>query len=594
MARNHNLSITLAYIKGDTGRLILRYTGDKKRERKLHLNFPVKHWDNIRYNVKQSHQSKYPELAKLIEEYKRSFPDIIDKLNRGTLHPANALDAVMGKATDRAHALSVPAFIEKQYKGDGTSNYKKYMYWYGGITHNLNEANYKIRELEVGMLSDESIIKDIARIFRDSPSVGNVAIDYMKMLDRISRDAKLQKNSLFKGLKLIPKKKAKYRKAVKTEELKMGIGKMKTYKQLEAYLFFLYSYCLKSMDGGNIVDLDESCLTIAEGKKLSHYHLLGDFIGCDDPKIDFSYKVRYFKPRNKEEDVPLDGVYNMFPILFIRDWLHYLIKLNRPEYAYKGEDRIRLFNFKINNRNLRSEEGAERWVKIRGVYRDQMQKMFGASLQYARHTAGQNARAKDDLSQLDVNNVLGHKINGVNKTYLSGGEVARKDVHQMNLIEELDVVGILTMLYTSLRKRIGTKMQLTSDTVDINKHKPFKPHNENLLLGYGLLGFKMKADWTTKDEIKYQEHQSKLGKSTVVLDEFGMPVERKNTYDDLSDEARAIINRKREAFNIQAKVTMGIHNGKLRIYDAAPNKEKVKITPEVAEMLKKEPNLIKK
>ena len=594
MARNHNLSITLAYIKGDTGRLILRYTGDKKREQKLHLNFPVKHWDNIRYNVKQSHQSKYPELAKLIEKYKQSFPDIIDKLNRGTLHSANALDAVMGKATDRAHALSVPEFIEKQYKGDGTGNYTKYMSWYGGITYNLNQANYKIKELEVGMLSDESIVKDIARILRESPTVGNSASEYQKMLDRISRDAKLQKKNLFSELKLFSKKKAKYKKAVTTEELKMGIGKMNTYKQLEAFLFFLYSYCLKSMDGGNIVDLDESCLTIAEGKKLSHYHLLGDFIGCDDPKIDFSHKVRYFKPRNKEEDVPLDGVYNMFPILFIRDWLHYLIKLNRPELAYKGADRIRLFNFKINAGKVRSEEGAKKWKGIRDVYRDQTQKMFNASLQFARHTAGQNARAKEDLSQYDLDNVLGHKHSGVNKHYITGGEVARKDVHQMNIIEELDVVGILTMLYKSLRKRIGTKKQLTSDTVDINKHKPFKTHNENLLLGYGLLGFKMKADWTTKDEIKYQEQQSKLGKSTVVLDEFGMPVQRKNTIDDLSDEARAIINRKKEAFNIQAKVTMGIHNGKLRIYDAAPPKEKVEFTPEVVEMLKKEPNIIKK
>ena len=587
MARNHTLSISLTKIIGDNGRIVLRYRGIKKYERSLHRDFPIKHWDNIRYNIKQSHQNKYTELAKLIEEYKSCFPRIIDQLNKGALHPSNALDAVMGKAMDKGHALTLPEFIDKQYKGDGTANHKKFKAWYGGIVHNLNNANYKVRELEVGMLSDESIVKDIARIFRESPTIGNTATEYMKMLDRISRDAKLQKNSLFKDLKLFIKKKAKHKKAVKIEELKMGIGKMKTYKQLEAYLFWLYSYCLKSMDGGNIVDLDESCLTIADGKKLSHYHLLGDFIGCDDPKIDFSYKVRYFKPRNKEEDVPLDGVYNMFPILFIRDWLHYLIKLNRPEYAYKGEDRIRLFNFKINNGNVRSEEGDKKWTAIRNVYASQMKKMFGASLQYARHTAGQNARAKEDLSQYDIDNILGHKHSGVNKHYLTGGEIARKDVHQMNIIEELDVVGILTMLYTSLRKRMGGKFELVSDTVDTTKHKPFKSYNESLLLGYGLLGFKMKANWTTKDEIKYQEHQSKLGESKVALDDYGMPIVRKNTLDDLPEEARAIINRKREVFNMQAKVTMGIHNGKLRIYDAEPLKEKVEITPETTYMLKK-------
>lgn len=567
MARNHNLTITLAYIKTDSGRLILRYTGDKKREQKLHLNFPLKHWDSIRYNIKQSHQSKYPELAKLIERYKGNFPKVIDQLNRGELHPSNAIDAVMGKVIGSVMSEQISSYIEA-YKGDGTANYKKFKAWYGGIISNLKKANYKIQELELGMLSDESIIKEIARIFRESPTIGNTAIEYMKMLDRISRDAGLQKNSLFKALKLIPKKKPVNRRAVKAEELKMGIGRIKTFKQLEAYLFWLYSYCLKSMDGGSIVDLDESCLTLAKGKKLSHYHLLGDFIGCDNPKIDFSHKVRYFKPRNKEEDVPLDGVYNMFPILFIRDWLHYLIKLNRPEHCYNGEDRVRLFNFKIIEGKVRSAEGDKKWTAIRNVYRDQMQKMFGASLQYTRHTAGQNARKKEDLSQYDVDNILGHKHSGVNKTYLTGGEIARKDVHQMKIIEELDVVNILSMLWNSLNKRIGTKYELTSDNVDVSKNKPFKPYNENLLLGYALLGFKMKAEWSTKDEIKYQELQSELGKETVVLNEFGMPEKRKNTLDDLSEEAKAIIERKRAAYNIQAKVMLGVNNGKVRIYDA--------------------------
>ena len=78
----------------------------------------------------------------------------------------------------------------------------------------------------------------------------------------------------------------------------------------------------------------------------------------------------------------------------------------------------------------------------------------------------------------------------------------------------------------------------------------------------------MKAEWSTKDEIKYQELQSELGKETVVLNEFGMPEKRKNTLDDLSEEAKAFIERKRSAYNIQAKVMLGVNNGKVRIYDA--------------------------
>ena len=36
-------------------------------------------------------------------------------------------------------------------------------------------------------------------------------------------------------------------------------------------------------------------------------------------------------------------------------------------------------------------------------------------------------------------------------------------------------------------------------------------------------------------------------------------------------EAKAIIERKRAAYNIQAKVMLGINNGKVRIYDADYN-----------------------
>lgn len=589
MARKHTLNITLNNKSAEFSDVVIRYRGVKKYEKVIHQKLDAKHWDALRGNIKQSKQHLYKGVSELIEKYKGKFPSLIDQLNSGDIHPTNVLDAVLGKSLEKVRDLPIIEFIER-YKKDGNNNYKKFSTNYGGILFNLQKANYKNTQLEVGMLSDESIIKDIAEIFRDSETIGNVAIEYMKMLDRISRDAKLKNNSLFKKLNLIPKKKSPKRKKVEVEDFQMGINNIKTYKQLEAYLFFLYSYCLNGMDGGNIVDLDESCLIGLKDKKLSHYHFLGDFIFCDINGIDFSHKVRFHRPRNKQEDVPTEGVYNMFPILFIRDWLYYLIKLNRPKDYYKGEDRIRLFNFKINDGKRRSDSGQERWEAIRNTYRSQMKKIFGASLQWSRHTAGQNARNRHDVSDYDIDRLLGHKHKGVNNAYIGAGEVARIDVLQLQNIDEFDVIGTLRMLFRSISKRQGTKYALYSlDGVDTNKHKPYKAWNDNLILGYGLLNLKKKKlEWTINDEVQYQRIQSILNKESLVLNEFGLVEKRKKNIEELSTEEQAVINRKKEIFNIKAKTTFDIlENKKLRIYDAEAKKHPVNISDEIMKELEK-------
>ena len=65
-------------------------------------------------------------------------------------------------------------------------------------------------------------------------------------------------------------------------------------------LFILPS---QGIDGGDIVNLDEGCLDLEplKEKKLSHYHILGDYIKPDDNQYDFSKRVSYFKPRNKSQ-----------------------------------------------------------------------------------------------------------------------------------------------------------------------------------------------------------------------------------------------------------------------------------------------------
>ena len=166
----------------------------------------------------------------------------------------------------------------------------------------------------------------------------------------------------------------------------------------------------------------------------------------------------------------------------------------------------------------------------------------------------------------------------------------------MKNIEDYDILGTLKLLYKSLRKRMGTKYELYSldPGFDSNKNKPFKAWNDNLILGFGLLGFeKKKINWTLKDEIEYQSVQNELMKEVISLNDLGLPEKRKNNIEDLSEDSKVILNRKKEIFNIKTKVKMDVVDGKVKFFDAQPMKHYIESNKDLEELLKKGGKLLK-
>ena len=581
MPRKHSLKISLRSYTAPFTYIILRYRGEKKYERVIHKNFDTKHWDNNRNNIKQSHQSLYGDLPNLISRYQSQFPLVIQKLNEGLIAPENAIDVVIG-TLEKVQSKTIKEFIlEYGYKSEG-----KYLQNLSGIHKNLREANYKIKELKLVHLSDISIVKDIIKIFDESKSLGNTRIDYMKNLDRYSRDAHLPIESPFKKVYgRYPKKIEAYKPKVENDKMLMGIGNINTYKQLEAYLFWLYSYCLQGIDGGDIVNLDEGCLDLEplKGKKLTHYHILGDYVKPDDTEYDFSKRVSYFKPRNKSQKTA-KGVYNQFPTLFIRDWLHYLIKLNRPSDAYMGSDRIRLFNFKTRGENNQViEENMKRWRIIGGTYSDQLKKIIGATIIYTRHTNGQLG-IENGFSGDDVDRMLGHSEKGVNRHYLSGAKASPlMAAKQAKMIESFGVENNLKMLLKSLSRR---KLKSLDKHVNPITDLPFKTYNSNLAYGNALLGFKTNMiNWSVDDEALYQKAQSELNGKRIDIGDDGLPIERSVDIGELIPEYQEIIERRRESLKVNANIGISFNNGKLRIYSKDTKKEYVKIEDNVLKHL---------
>ena len=272
------------------------------------------------------------------------------------------------------------------------------------------------------------------------------------------------------------------------------------------------------------------------------------------------------------------------PTLFIRDWLHYLIKLNRPSDAYLGSDRIRLFNFKTRGENNQViKENMKRWRNIGGTYSKQLKKIIGATIIFTRHTNGQLG-IENGFSGDDVDRMLGHSEKGVNRHYLSGAKASPlMAAKQAKMIESFGVENNLKMLLKSLSRR---KLKSLDKQVNPITDLPFKTYNSNLAYGNALLGFKTNMiNWSVDDEALYQKAQSELNGKRIDIGDDGLPKERSVDIGELIPEYQEIIERRRESLKVNANIGISFNNGKLRIYSKDTKKEYVKIEDNVLKHL---------
>jgi hypothetical protein len=137
----------------------------------------------------------------------------------------------------------------------------------------------------------------------------------------------------------------------------------------------------------------------------------------------------------------------------IRDILHRLIKITQPEIAYTGNDRLKLFNFDVRDKNNNLiPSGEAKWEKIRKKWSDSQRKCFGFTTQQTRHTV---TRTAQDIgaSKIDLNAQLGHKEQSVMRHYLSEDQT-RLDILQTHIIQDFGVLDVVKVIVEDFADRI--------------------------------------------------------------------------------------------------------------------------------------------
>ena len=534
MPTQHLLTITLdgRPPKGTNGKhvIYIRYQhGNLKKRKSTSHDILKDHWDSKASSVKTEFENNYLGLLKDLNGMKQQFPELRVALREGSITYTTAFDKLLKKGLE---SINLIEFV-KNSKDLTPKDRKKYIERFRALENKHFPKKYV--PLTTTILGDEYAIKDMSQIMKEKSDMdGDYIHSVMYNLDRCGRLAGNVNFDLFKRLNLRPKLKDPDPTGIDYLTLAKGMNEIKTLQDLEAFLFWLYSFCLLGLDFNDIVNLDESL--IEYDKSNDHYYPDAEF---DEDRMFMNTKV-HMKFRRKKSSVPMVLLVNLFPTLLIRDWLHYIVGHTRPHLVYRGKDRFRIFNFKtINSKGADDMEGVAIKTEIASTYRKKNKKQFGGTLQQTRHTVT-GVGAELGLSETELDRQLGHAIKGVLRNYLKTQQIP-KDVNHTHIIQEFGIIKILYMLMGKFNRnyQMANSEQvpfvLPNFGLGINKKKD----QEFFLLKNAEL-----SRWTRANEVRYQQLMAKVTKGNAELDKNGNVVQTGATEVDYPEELKELIEER--------------------------------------------------
>ena len=448
---SHTLNLSLESRASDVdgkNMIFIRYTYLGKHKRKMTEYRVFKnHWDTKVGMIASEHQEHYPQqMIDDLYSMKMQFNPLRIALREKSINYTTAFDKLLKRGSEEVD-LKKFVLTSPKCKKFTPKTKQKLISFIKAIEKKLKQAKHHFTVLTTDIIVDEVYCNEINEILRESNISTNTRRDYLQKLDAISRQTDHLKNSVFKSEGLYPKLVDTSRDPVEFDALMEGINDIRTLQDLEAYLFWLYSFCLLGLDVNDIVNLDESTVAINGEKITGPYHPDALF---DDMLSKYGEKthLKFFRKKSK---VPMTICINLMPILFIRDWLHYLVKINRTQYAYKGTDRLRIFNFKTLTPTGNDDmEGEAKKKAIADTYRQKTQRMFRGTLQQTRHTVTAQGQ-ENGMSNSELDGQLGHSAKGSLRHYLKTHQIP-KDVNHIHIIEEFGILKIMRSLILKVHR----------------------------------------------------------------------------------------------------------------------------------------------
>ena len=469
---NHNFWLGLNK-KNDTDSpesLYLFYkTGSKKTLKRLPIKIKPSIWDASKRFIRASKELEYSSEVDYLNELKGRVSKVKIEMSKGVMSIDNAWSIILDKNKDGV----IETFIKEDLKLTEFSRVK-FLSYLSGLENHLTITYKPLKYIHI---QDSQSIEIISSSLKTSGLKSSTISGYMSMLDYVTRRADLKVKSPFKIMKLKPIKDEVSKLPRTINDLYKGMQEIQTKKDYLSLCLWLYSFSLRGLGGGDICNLSEDLL---EGDYSRPYY--------PDYAIDLDYYSTltekahvYIRRGKKKNQKPLTILINTFPSYFLHQALRQLIREEYPQYSYKGEDKLRLFNFTTKDRDYNDVlKGKDNWGAIRGTVSRKMQALIGAGLHNTRHTFTTAGNSYSRLNDSEQRELIGQKSKGALSHYQSELQI-KTDLNHLHILDDFQVISLTKVLFQLGEQRGYMSQRLSKPALDLFNHKKlltFSPEDE--------------------------------------------------------------------------------------------------------------------
>ena len=512
-----------------------RYGRQRSKPMPTPLRIPMNVWDNNRKVIKNSKVVEYSEEQTWINDFYRKKKDLQIGLHKNEVNLEQCFKKLLnittsGSVLENFDRLTSNANIP-------LSNRFKLKSFLKTIINHLIRADYlQYAELDFKHLQNHSDKANIKKVILDLNVKNSTKNDYFEVLNKM---AEIHSDIVIKPFpETLTEEESKQQLPIPRQNIQRAIGKIgDNYRDFEAYLYFLFAFSLRGLNGSDICMLNEDWLEDEDENKPSKIlHYMPSYKRLKGGRTDFNKKIFLVGKRSKSGK-PLKILFNQFPTLVLHRMLKLVIARNRPHLAYKGKDSVRLFNI-----NYKTLQGKKDWNYTRDDYSKRIKKMTGYSLNHCRHTFTKYLKRMNvDERVLSIS--LGHtQRRNAKDFYVSPVSQFQMDIYHIKVLEDLNLNYIIKMLYKGYGKKEVVKDIIEKDKVHTISGEWFPL----LDLEIETLDLPL-AIWDYKKELRLQElYQDEMDNVDVQFDENMNVIETEADEQSFSKELKALIKEKKE------------------------------------------------
>lgn len=518
--------------------LLYKY-GSLKKRANIGFKIAFKHWDRDSKKIITRYLNQYPEYEAIqtrIDDIKSRINGVKSKMQKGQITLSNAFIEILERKSDESVLEWYESYSKRVLTKVSTRN-KVLRIINATQNYCKTEGKKEYEVLRFNHFADPHSIEILSSIIKSNPKLSSsTAHGYLKVLEQTAGKYDKNLKGCFTKNSLLPTYNDPMIEVTELSTLYQAIDKIKTLQDLEAFLFWLLSFCLRGLDGQDITRIRGEMITSEDEYSDAYDHYIPDYF-----EEGFEHK-KVLTLNRKKWGKKMRILFNAYPTMHIFHNLKNLVKLNHKEYANKGKDPYAIYNFDVN-----TDKGQAKWDKLRRNYAGKLSNLIGKSFKNTRHTF---VSFGEDLGVPDVklSEILGHRSTKGSLRKYKKFSIQEIDLIHLQILDDSDIINLFHTLYNSLKDKKPFRglrdtffpKWFTLDTVE-----------DQWMLHNKLLEWNYEDEWKLQKEFNKHYARLRIPKKDGVY--YGTLDTKESYHDELKDLIRRKENKKKQRVERELK-----------------------------------------